>query len=150
MAAPPLPQRNTPADQTSQWLQYQHANQTTPTQMYLHPRPLSFYTGRDKVDWMPIFDDAQYRDTYSTFTNSGRNGATQAVGLFQTWGQTWVGQPARPWENDEWHAWLGATAPAPNQPGKTVLLWDSEATNTAYEVAGRRGREPIFNDLIAP
>lgn len=149
-APPPPPGRLTPADQTAAYLQHLHQNQTAPTPIYLHPQPISFYDHQAKIAWNPYIADSPSRDTYSTYTNANRSGAMHTVGFFQTWGGTWVGRPAGAWYQDDWHCWLGATARTPGQTGRTVLLWDSNAVTHAYDIAGERGRELIFNDLSAP
>ena len=145
-AAPPLPSRLTVANETSDYLQYLHQNQSAPALIYLHPNPISFYTNKEKVDWTATYNDTAARHTYSQYTNANRGGAHQTAGLFQTWGNTWVGRPAGDWQYDEWHAWLGGTIRNPSGPGKTVLIWDSNAA----DMVDHKGREPIFNDLSAP
>lgn len=147
---PPLPGRLTPAGQVSTYLQYHQQYQSAPAPIYLHPNPISFYTHQDKVGWSPVYEDTAHRHTYSAFTNANRGGAQQTVGFFQTWGNTMVGRPAGAWQDDDWHAWLGATTRNPHGTGKTVLVWDSNAAAAAEIAAREKNRQLIFNDLSAP
>ncbi len=149
-APPPTPHETSPAAQTAAFLAYWHDHQAEKSGLYIHAAPISYYDGKMKASWLEYTLDADDRHTYSTFTHAKRGGAKIIVGVFQTWGGTWVGQPRGAWVNEDWHCWLAAVQPIQGETGRMVVFWDSNGADMMRDVRGSKDREPISSDLSAP
>jgi len=140
------PHETTCAEDTTLYLRDLHDRQTATPRIYLHPKPVSFYTSRDKADWRAYVPDAADRDTFATFIKARLDGALTAAALFQTWGGTYVGQPIGQWDEEDWHCWIGAMVKIQGGVGKVIVIWDSNAR----AILARLEKPPALANLAAP
>ncbi|KAL4918983.1 hypothetical protein BDW62DRAFT_210154 [Aspergillus aurantiobrunneus] len=90
----------------------------------VHPRPISFPSGQQKLNWESSLPDTKYRDTYSRWLRAAKHEKICWIGSFSMWTRSWVGDPE--WDSRPWHVWAAAILRFKNRKGKCMIIYDCD------------------------
>lgn len=104
------------------------------------PRPLSFYDGTERANWMYDKSDPGYFDyracgNFSEFTTGSRSGVRFTAAVFITKQSTYVGLTAEQrqrWDEERMHVWGALLIQLRWWQGKALAIYDCNVSSVDY------------------